>query len=199
MKRDDDASLADEGNEIIEPIEQEKESGVGEGDFVFTPSEHKKILVTDEELRNLQKELLDYKNKYLLGLADAENSRKRLQKERQEISRYAIENMIVDFLRPLDNLSNALNFAEEMSEEIRNWAMGFKMILTQFKDVLGQHGVNSFESVGKMFDPHDHEAIEMVESHEHQPGIIIEESICGYRLGDRTIRAARVKVAKAPE
>lgn len=199
MKRDDDASLADEGNENIEPIELEEESGVGEGDFVFTASEHKKILVTDEELRNLQKELLDYKNKYLLGLADAENSRKRLQKERQEISRYAVENMIVDFLRPLDNLSNALNFAEEMSEEIRNWAMGFKMILTQFKDVLGQHGVNSFESVGKMFDPHDHEAIEMVESDEHPPGIIIEESICGYRLGDRTIRAARVKVAKAPE
>lgn len=159
----------------------------------------KQVLVTDEELRGLQNEMLEYKDKYLRLLADAENSRKRLQKERQEITRYAIENLVVDLLRPLDNLENALRFAQEMSDEVKNWAFGFQMILTQFKDVLAQHGVTPFDSVGKPFDPHEHEAIEMVESTTQAAGIIIEENVKGYKMGDRTIRAARVKVAKAPE
>lgn len=155
----------------------------------------KQVLVTDEELRMLQKELLEYKDKYLRLLADSENARKRLQKERQEISRYAVENLIIDFLRPVDNLENALRFAQEMSDEVKNWAFGFQMILAQFKDVLAQNGIIAIDSLGKVFNPHDHDAIEMVESTQ-EPGTIIEECVKGYKMGDRTIRAARVKVAK---
>lgn len=158
----------------------------------------KQVMVTDEELRSLRREIIEYKDKYLRLLADAENARKRLQKERQEISRYAIENIVVDFLHPIDNLENALRFAQDMSEEVRNWAIGFQMILTQFKDILAQNGVVSFESVGRPFDPHLHEAIEMVES-DDPPGTIIEIFVRGYKMGDRTIRPARVKVAKANE
>jgi molecular chaperone GrpE len=158
----------------------------------------KQISITDDELRSLQKELLEYKDKYLRLLAEGENARKRLQKERQEMTRYAVEGLIVELLRPIDNFENALRFAQEMSDEVRNWAFGFQMILTQLKDVLAQHGVMSFDSLGKPFNPHEHEAIEMVESTTQPPGIIIEESIRGYKMGDRTIRAARVKVAKQP-
>lgn len=165
--------------------------------FASAPVNPKQIFITDEELRSLQKEIIEYKDKYLRLLADAENARKRLQKERQEISRYAVESLIVDFLRPIDNFENALRFAQEMSEEVRNWAFGFQMILAQFKDVLAQNGISSMDALGKTFDPHDHEAIEMVESTEHPPGTIIEENMRGYKIGDRTIRAARVKVAKA--
>ncbi len=155
----------------------------------------KRVFITDEELKGMQKELIDYKDKYLRLLADAENSRKRLQKERQEITRYATESLVLDFLRPLDNLENALRFAQDMSDEVRNWAFGFQMILAQFKDILAQNGITSFESQGKPFDPHLHEAIEMVESTE-EPGTVIEECIRGYQMGDRIIRPARVKVAK---
>lgn len=158
----------------------------------------KQIFISDEELRAMQKEILEYKDKYLRLLAEGENVRKRLQKERQEITRYAVEGLIVELLRPLDNFDNALRFAQEMSDEVRNWAFGFQMILTQFKDVLAQHGVTPFDSLGKLFNPHDHEAIEMVESITQPPGIIVEESVRGYKMGERTIRAARVKVAKQP-
>jgi molecular chaperone GrpE len=175
------------------PEEQEEEV------FGSAAANPKQVLITDEELRTLQKEILEYKDKYLRLLADAENARKRLQKERQEISRYAVENLIVDFLRPLDNLENALRFAQDMSDEVKNWAFGFQMILTQFKDVLAQHGVIPFDSVGRAFNPHDHEAIEMVETTMQPPGIIIEESVRGYKMGDRIIRVPRVKVSKAPE
>ncbi len=171
-----------------------------EQEFQFETAESpKKVTITDEELKHLQKELMEYKDKYLRLLADAENARKRLQKERGEISRYAIENLVGDFLKPLDNLENALQFANAMSEEVKNWAFGFQMILTQFKDALAQHGVNSFDSIGMPFNPHDHEAVEMVESETAPPGIILEENVRGYRMGERTIRAARVKVSKEKE
>lgn len=156
----------------------------------------KQVQITDEELKALQRELIDYKDKYLRLLADGENARKRLQKERQEIAKHALEGVIVDFLHPLDNLESALGFAEKMSDEVKKWAFGFQMIMTQFKDVLAQNGVTPIESMGKHFNPHDHEAIEMVEGDNLPPGIIIEECVRGYKMGDKTIRAARVKVVK---
>ena len=165
-----------------------------------TASVHpKRVWTTDEELKGLQKELTDYKDKYLRLLADAENMRKRLHKERQEIARSAVEGLILDFIRPLDNLENALRFAQAMSDEVKHWAFGFQMILAQFKDVLVQNGIVAVDVLGMPFNPHDHEAIEMVESAEHTPGTIVEECVKGYKLGERTLRAARVKVAKAPE
>ncbi|CUI15941.1 Heat shock protein GrpE [Candidatus Protochlamydia naegleriophila] len=156
----------------------------------------KQVFVTDEELKAMQKEAIEYKDKYLRLLADAENARKRLQKERQEITRYAVESLVVDFLHPLDNLENALKFAQDMSDEVKNWAFGFQMILAQFKDVLANNGVVAVESQGMQFDPHLHEAVEMIETTSYIPGTIVEESVRGYKMGDRTIRPARVKVAK---
>lgn len=167
-----------------------------EEDFKSASVNPKQILMTDEELRTLQKELLEYKDKYLRLLADSENARKRLQKERQELTRYAVESLVVDILRPIDNLENALRFAQDMSEEVRNWAFGFQMILAQFKDVLVQNGITSMDSLGKSFDPHDHEALEMIESTAQPAGTIIEVCTPGYKMGDRTIRAAKVKVVK---
>lgn len=196
-KKDQDQSQNEDltQNDILSP----EIAGEDEVAFASAEAKPKQVLITDEELRGLQKEMLDYKDKYLRLLADAENSRKRLQKEKQEIARYALEHLIVDILRPLDNLENALRFAQEMSDEVKNWAFGFQMISSQFKDILAQNGVNSFDSIGKPFNPHDHEAIEMIESTDHPDGMIIEEHVRGYKMGDRTIRAARVKVAKMPE
>lgn len=188
-----DPSGKENQNDNIQPSE-----GTEKDAFDSAAIKPKQVLVTDEELRAMQKEIVEYKDKYLRLLADSENSRKRLQKERQDISRYAVESLVVDILRPLDNLENALRFAQDMSDEVRNWAFGFQMILTQFRDVLAQQGITSFDSLGKSFNPHDHEAVEMVESTTMPEDTIIEESVKGYKMGDRTIRAARVKVAKSP-
>jgi molecular chaperone GrpE len=181
--------------EKANPVEQIEEST----NFQSASIEPKQVLTTDEELRKLQKEMLDYKDKYLRMLADSENARKRLQKEKQELARYAIENVIVDFLHPLDNLENALSFAQDMSDEVKNWAFGFQMILSQFKDILAQQGVTAIESKGLPFDPHVQEAIEMIVTDVHPPGIVLEELVRGYKMGDRMIRPARVKVSKVLE
>lgn len=140
----------------------------------------------------------DYKDKYFRLLADMENARKRLQKEKQEMMRYAADNLLSEILQPIETFENALGFAGKMSEETRNWAMGFQMILTQFKDIMTQHGIVPYSSLGERFDPHKHDAVEIEETTAQPEGTIIEEFVKGYKSGDRVLRPARVKVAKAP-
>ncbi len=147
----------------------------------------------------LQEKLRECEDKYMRLLAESENARKRMQKERQELTQYAIENTLSEILHPLDSFEQALSFAEQCSGEVKNWAIGFEMILAQFKQVLVNHGIEMYSSLGQHFDPHFHEAVEMIETTEHKPGLVVEECVAGYKKGERAIRVARVKVAKAPE
>lgn len=156
------------------------------------------VTITDLELNALKEERDSFRDKYFRALADAENTHKRLHKERQESIQFATQSVIIDFLNPLDYMENALSHTAGMSKEVQTWAEGFKMILAQFKDALHSYGVKPFSSIGEKFDPHIHEAVEMIETIEAAPGTIVSESLKGYRIGDRTIRPARVKVAKAP-
>jgi molecular chaperone GrpE len=95
-------------------------------------------------------------------------------------------------------MENALKFVETMSEEVRNWAMGFQMILGQFKEVLHTNGITPFASEGMRFDPSRHHAIETEESEDIPEGTILKEFVKGYTSKERTVRPARVKVAIAP-
>lgn len=182
-------------NEDIDAVAQGKEEKAESQEAVRSP---KTITITDIELEHLKKELADYKDKYLRGLAESENARKRLQKEKMETVQYAKQNVIVDFLNPIDHMENALKFTQQMSDDVKHWAIGFQMILTQFKDVLTNNGVTPFESQGKQFDPHRHEAVEAIATNEVPPGTVVEESLRGYIMGDKVVRPARVKVSKAP-
>jgi molecular chaperone GrpE len=157
------------------------------------------VTLTDIELEQLKNEAAEYKDKYLRMLAESENARKRLQKEKQEMIQFSTQNLIAEFLNPMDHLEGALKFTKDLSIEVKHWATGFQMILTQFKDVLSNNSVTPIESVGKKFDPNCHEAVETFETDQFPPGIIIEEFIKGYKMGDRIVRPARVKVAKEPK
>ena len=141
----------------------------------------------------------NWKDKYLRALAEQENMRKRIQKEKHEMVSFGIENAIAEFLGAIDNFENAMRFAENGSKEVKNWAIGFEMILSQFKEVLHNHGIVSFHSEGNTFDPEFHEAVEIVETTEHPSGTIMHEFTKGYKSSTRTIRPARVKVAKHPQ
>ncbi|NGX56393.1 MAG: Protein GrpE [Candidatus Anoxychlamydiales bacterium] len=150
----------------------------------------------EDEAINADAKYFEMENKYFRVLADLENTRKRLQKEKQETVTFAIENTISEFLNIFDNFENALKFAKTSSKEVENWAKGFEMILTQFRDILHSHGIVAFHSKGNIFDPHFHEAMEIIETNDYPDGSIIEELAKGYKSANRTIRAARVKVAR---
>ncbi len=154
--------------------------------------------MTEEVPLSLEEQLKEMKEKYLRALAEQENARKRLQKERDEYLAFGVENAIGEFLPAIDQLENALRFAESGSPELQSWGMGFQMILAQFKEVLNQHGIVSFTSEGHTYDPHLHEAVEIVETAESPDGQILKEFAKGYKSARRTLRPARVKVARAP-
>ncbi|MEM8727527.1 MAG: nucleotide exchange factor GrpE [Chlamydiota bacterium] len=165
-----------------------------------TEEETKKEPVIEEidETERLKQQVKQEQDKYLRSLADMENTRKRMQKEKQDTTRFAVENVIAEFLAPLDHFENALSFVHQASEETRNWAKGFEMILSQFKELLTRHKVTPFSSEGQIFDPHLHEVLELEETEKYEDGTIIQEFLKGYRCGERILRPAHVKVAKAP-
>lgn len=152
--------------------------------------------IATDDSEAIKKEMAEYKDKYLRLLAETENMRKRMQKERQELTQYAIEKIISEFLNPIDHMENALKFTQDQSDEVKHWGLGFQMILTQFKDVLASNGVKPFESEGQPFDPHLHEAVETIENSQFESGVVVKEFIRGYKVGDRIIRPSRVQVAK---
>lgn len=152
-----------------------------------------------DETEVLKQQIKEEQEKYIRSLADMENTRKRMQKEKHDTTRFAVENVISEFLGPLDNFENALSFVHQASEETQTWAKGFEMILTQFKDILSSHKVTPYASEGAQFDPHLHEVLELEETEKHADGTIIQEFVKGYKCGDRILRPARVKVAKAPK
>lgn len=163
------------------------------------PEEKDEVIEEIDETETLKQQVKEEQEKYLRTLADMENTRKRMQKEKHDSTRFAVENVIGEFLAPLDNFENALSFVHQASEETQTWAKGFEMILTQFKDILTTHKVIPYSSEGHPFDPHLHEVLELEETDKHEDGLIIQEFVKGYKCGDRILRPARVKVAKAPK
>lgn len=159
----------------------------------------REITILDIELEQLKNERDEFKDKFFRLLADGENMRKRLQKDKLDYAQYAVQKVLIDFLSPLEHMESALQYADKMSEEVRNWVKGFDMILNQFKQVLSNQGVTTIEAVGCDFDPHCHEALEVIPTDKYPPGKIIAVNSRGYRMGERTIRPARVTVAKPIE
>jgi molecular chaperone GrpE len=160
---------------------------------------NEKSAQAEKELKEQIEEEDDFKQKYLHLLADSENARKRLQKDRDQIIQLSIRSLLLDFLHPIDHMENALKYTDQASGEVKNWAQGFLMILAQFKDVLSENGVKSFNSVGMPFDPHIHDAVEMIETLDYPPGTVVEENVKGYTIGGKPLRPARVIVSKEPE
>ena len=196
--KDSDCALKDL-QEAAEAVAEEKNSSTTDTNENKEDSSDETVEILASSLEKLKNESQEFKNKYLLLLAETENARKRMQKEKQELAKFAIQDLVVELLTPLDTFESALNSSDYASDEVQNWSTGFKMILEQFKTMLLNHDVVSFSAEGKEFDPHHHEAMETIETDEHPHGMILHEFVRGYKMGDRTIRPARVKVAKTPE
>jgi molecular chaperone GrpE len=124
--------------------------------------------------------------------ADFENSRKRAAKEQQEYRDYVLADTIKTLIPVLDSFDRALQTSPEKSE----FHMGVELIHKQLQDALAKIGVRSISAEGEQFDPRFHEAIEMVDTDEFEDHQVIEELQRGYKLKDRLLRPAMVKVAR---
>jgi molecular chaperone GrpE len=133
-------------------------------------------------------------DRLLRTAAEFDNYRKRIERERRELSEYAAADIVADMLPILDDLERALNAAAGPDAEA--YRKGVELIHKQMLDLIRKRGVKPIEAVGKDFDPNVHQAVIHEASTEHREGEIIEELRRGYMLGDRLLRPAMVKVAK---
>lgn len=141
----------------------------------------------------VNEEIQAVQDRFLRLAAEFENFKKRAEKDRQLSVRFANESLLRDLLPVLDHLEQALIAADPKDIIV----VGVKMVLKQFEEVLGRHGVKSFSALGQAFDPIKHEAVEEREDALVPAGQVIWEHQKGYFLQDRLVRAARVVVSKA--
>ena len=151
-----------------------------------------------QELAAKEIEAKENYDRFLRQLAEVENLKKRMAREKVEAIRFANESLIKEFLPVMDNLERAIGHAKE-GENGKPLVEGVEMVLKGLIDVLSKHGVTQILAKGEMFDPEKHEAIAHVETEEHEPNTIVEEHHKGYFLLDRLLRPSLVSVAKPPK
>jgi molecular chaperone GrpE len=151
-----------------------------------------------EAAPDLQALLDEANDKYLRMLAETENYKKRVQRERSEERQYAAQETVLAFLPVADNLDRALQ-ASLKQGEAGNLTKGVELTLRQFEDILRRLGVDPIATeAGKPFDPHLHQALFKEAHAEYDDGSILEVLQKGYKLGERVIRPAMVKVSHKP-
>jgi molecular chaperone GrpE len=127
--------------------------------------------------------------------ADFENTKKRLEREKQEAIRFANERLLVEALPIMDDLDRAMASLNE-GHDPRMIAQGLKLAQEKLHQVLEKHGVQPVKGLGEAFDPNLHEAVGMVEAPEEKEGTVVDEVQRGYLLNGRLIRPSRVRIAQ---
>ena len=146
------------------------------------------------ELQKLRAERDSLLDRLARAQAEFDNARKRAIKEQQEFRDYALADAIRSLLPAMDSLERALQVKSDAAE-LRS---GVELIYKQLQTALAKLSVNAIASKGEPFDPHYHEAIEMVETTDAPDHQVIEELQRGYKFKDRLLRPAMVKVARNP-
>jgi molecular chaperone GrpE len=140
-----------------------------------------------------QERLKDTHERLLRTAAEFDNFRKRMQKEKDDLRKFAVESLLKDFLPVADNLERALDHAEE--HDLRQVIEGVRLVQKMLGDALGKHGIVAFSAVGQQFDPNLHEALMQQES-DKPAGTVVSEMARGYKLHERLVRPAAVVVAR---
>jgi molecular chaperone GrpE len=157
------------------------------------------LVATRAELKRVQSELAESQDAVARRQADFDNYRKRIERERGEAQGRLVAEVARKLLPVVDNLARALEAERSMeageSKEFKHFLHGVELISKQLDDVLESLGVHPINAVGKRFDPHIHEAVVTEPTEEYEPDTVMQEMARGYRIGERLVRPAMVKVA----
>lgn len=171
---------------------EEKETSEGSGTNGEATEE---ATASADPLAEAKAEAARMKDQWMRTAADFDNFRKRSRRELEDTRKAGREELLKEFLPVFDNLERAIQSAQRATD-VKGVAEGLQMVLRQYADTLARGGITKVPSVGAMFDPSHHEAIQQVETDDQPPGTVVAEVQPGYALGDRLIRAAMVVVAK---
>ena len=190
-----------------EPEQESQAPGQAEGepepDEPETEEEEELPPPTPKELKELRQQAAkaeEYYDRLQRQVAEADNLRKRLAKEKQDAIRYANESLIEELLPSMDSFEMAISAARDSDDNaIDSLKTGIEMVYTQLKRILEEIGVTEIDAIGQAFDPSQHEAMSRKKTDEAEEGTVLEQTRKGYRLRDRLLRAASVVVAAPPE
>lgn len=186
--------MSKKNEEIEEPNEEAAETPAEE---VAAAEANENAEPELSELEKAQAEAAEMKTRYLRAVADMENYRKRMAREKQDIIRGAAANVVESLLPVLDNMKLGLQAAEN-HPEAKDVTYGFKMVDDQLKKSLSEQGLEELLPDGETFDPNLHECVSHQPSDEVKEDQVIQTIRAGYRLNDRLIRAATVIVSSGP-
>jgi molecular chaperone GrpE len=150
----------------------------------------------DAALAAMTRERDALQDRLLRTAAEFDNYRKRMDRERRELSEFATSEVLLEILPIVDNFERALQ--SPTGADTEGFRRGIELIHKQMLDLLRKRGVTPIDALGADFDPNVHQAVVHEASEEHREGEVMQEFQRGYKLGDRLLRPAMVKVAKRP-
>lgn len=157
--------------------------------------QNEELAAANAKIAELEAKIKEMENRYLRLYADFENFRRRTRQEMEAAEKYRAQSLVSDLLPALDNFERALKIKAE-DEQAKSILQGMEMVYRSVLDALKKEGVEAIEAVGKPFDPHLHQAVMQVEDSNYEPNTVVEELQKGYKLKDRVIRPAMVKVSQ---
>ena len=156
-------------------------------------SPHEEIEALRSKIESLKQESAANYDRFVRERAELENFKRRMQREKAEALRFAIEPLVRELLPAVDNLERALEHASANDASVIE---GVRLVLKSLLETLERHGVKRIEAVGQPFNPKIHEAISQVESDEAPANSVVTQHHVGYQLHDRLLRPAMVTVSK---
>jgi len=189
------------GKSEVDPQELDAERELpaaenAEGDAVAIDSPSGRVLSESSEVQKLRVERDTLIDRLARLQAEFENARKRTAREQQDFREYATADAVKALLPILDSFERALQTGGAERSEFRS---GVELIYKQLQDALSKLGLRAIPAKGELFDPHLHEAIEMVDTTDAADHQILEELQRGYKLKDRLLRPSMVRVARNPK
>src|SRR5580698_4469559 len=186
------------GKSEVDPqeLDAEHELPAGEGEGVTIDSQTGRASTESSELQKLRVERDTLIDRLARLQAEFENARKRTAREQQDFREYAMADAVKALLPILDSFERALQTGSAERSEFRS---GVELIYKQLQDALSKLGLRAIPAKGELFDPHLHEAIEMVDTTDAADHQILEELQRGYKLKDRLLRPSMVRVARNPK
>lgn len=154
---------------------------------------NEEMLKLEEEIQSLTDANKGLEEKVKLAGAELINYRKRKDEETESLLKYANTGIITEILPIIDTFEKVIN-KDNVSEEFKNYLVGFKMIYKNLCDILKKYGVEEINRVGQVFDPNQEQALLVESDPSKEDDIVLEVLLKGYKLKDRVIRPASVKI-----
>lgn len=186
----DAAEKQEQAPEVKEEKKEEKKAE--------KPKKDKDVKIKESELNKLKSDLVEIKDKNVRLMAEFDNMRKRNERERADLIKYANEEVVIELLGFLENFERSIEAHQQKPDDTQTLVKGIEMVMKDIKKLLESYKAQPIQiEIGSKFDLNTQEILMQEETDEFEDGAVMVVFQKGYMLGDRVVRTAKVKVAKA--